>query len=121
MHTQLWLLHDRTTPLKALVTDLAHNASIWQHLTHGIALGAAAWQTAVIFIWTCLSLWVPQHQCSLPLIKGFTESIAPGSSVSHCRFLKRGMSCELVPQLMGREPERLLFARVRFDSIGKEP
>ena len=31
------------------------------------------------------------------------------------------MSCELVPQLMGREPERLLFARVRFDSIGKEP
>ena len=31
------------------------------------------------------------------------------------------MSCELVPQLMGREPERLLFARVRFDSIGKDP
>ena len=55
------------------------------------------------------------------LITGTTESSAPGSSASPCRCLKRGMCAELVPQLMGREPERLLFVRVRFDSIGKEP
>ena len=55
------------------------------------------------------------------LITGTTDSSTPGSSASHCRCLKRGMCAELVPQLLGREPERLLFVRVRFDSIGKEP